>query len=315
MRPAAVSANLRPDVRCTLHWPPLLDRRPAHRYVAILPWELSELPITCRDAIRRGIDEVWVLSRHSHGAFTRAGIDPGKLVVLSLGIDPEFFRPDGPRLDLAARAFRFLYLGGTVGRKGFDFVERAYFRTFGAADDFTLVVKDVGTDTVYKDDNAATYLRRMSANPNVAHLLYLNETLDDDQLARLYRSCDVLLAPYRAEGFGLPILEAMACGLPVIVPAGGASDDFVDETCGIRIPAPRVPVRHDVGIELVRDAWVLEPDLAALEQAMLTLAGGAELRRQLGAAAAARAATWTWERTAAIARAAIERLAGVAATS
>jgi len=53
---------------------------------------------------------------------------------------------------------------------------------------------------------------------------------------------------------------------------------------------------------------VLEPDLTALEQAMLRLAGDPALRARLGAAAAERAADWTWERTAAFARAAIARM-------
>jgi glycosyltransferase involved in cell wall biosynthesis len=308
MRPAEAAGDLRPDVRITLHWPPFLERRPAGRYVTILPWELSELPLAWRDAIERGIDEVWVISQHSYRAFARAGIAPAKLAVLPLGIDPALFRADGARLELAARSFRFLYVGGTVGRKGFDFVERAYFRTYGPADDVTLVVKDVGTGSVYKADNAGAYLRKLATSAAAAHMLYTDETFGAAAMAQLYRSCDALVAPYRAEGFGLPILEAMACGLPVIVPAGGASDDFADDGCAIRIPAARVPSPRNVGLELVRDAWVLEPDLTALEQAMLRLAGDPALRARLGAAAAERAADWTWERTAAFARAAIARM-------
>jgi glycosyltransferase involved in cell wall biosynthesis len=308
LRTTAEAAQLCRDVHVGLYWPPLLDRRPSHRYVAFLPWELSELPAAWRDAIDLGIDAVWTLSRHSRDAFIRAGIAEEKVALLPLGIDPALLRPDGPRLDVPARTLRFLYVGGTVGRKGFDFVDRAYFRTFGPADDVSLVIKDVGTDSVYKDGNAATYLRGLATNRNAAHLVYLDRTLSDADIAALYRSCDVLVAPYRAEGFGLPILEAMACGLPVIVTAGGASDDFVDDACGLRIPSVRVASPPDVGLALVRDAWVLEPDLELVRDAMRTLAGDAALRHRLGEAAAARAATWTWDRSAALAREAIAAL-------
>ena len=49
--------------------------------------------------------------------------------------------------------------------------------------------------------------------------VHLTDDLDDDGLAALYRACDVLVHPYRGEGFAMPVLEAMACGLPVIVTA------------------------------------------------------------------------------------------------
>ena len=50
-----------------------------------------------------------------------------------------------------------------------------------------------------------------------------------EELAGLYAACDCLVHPYRGEGFGLPIAEAMACGLPAIVTGYGAAMDFCDE--------------------------------------------------------------------------------------
>ena len=134
MRTPDEAALLRPDVRIGLHWPPLLERGPAHRYVAFLPWEMSEIPVAWRDAIALGIDAVWTLSQHSRKAFVRAGIAEDKVELLPLGIDPALLRPDGPRLDLAARTFLFLSVGGPVGRQGCYFVHRAYFRAFGRRD-------------------------------------------------------------------------------------------------------------------------------------------------------------------------------------
>ena len=62
------------------------------------------------------------------------------------------------------------------------------------------------------------------------------------------------------------------------------------------------------------DVIIIGGGSAALEAAMLHLAGDPALRARLGAAAAARAATWTWQRTSEIARTAIVRLAADAAT-
>src|SRR4051812_35819491 len=60
----------------------------------------------------------------------------------------------------------------------------------------------------------------------------------------LYRSVHALVAPYRAEGFGLPILEALACATPVIVTSGGGSADFVTPDTAYLIEAHEFVARN-----------------------------------------------------------------------
>jgi glycosyltransferase involved in cell wall biosynthesis len=80
----------------------------------------------------------------------------------------------------------------------------------------------------------------------------------------LYTACDCLVHPYRGEGFGLPVLEAMACGLPVIVTAGGATDDFCTRRDTTSIPSkPRRFTSRDVQY-VGGTGWVLEPQVEAL---------------------------------------------------
>jgi glycosyltransferase involved in cell wall biosynthesis len=56
-----------------------------------------------------------------------------------------------------------------------------------------------------------------------------------DELRLVYGAADLYVSPYRAEGFNLPVLEAMACGTRVLVTEGGATDDFFDATMGVAI--------------------------------------------------------------------------------
>ena len=83
--------------------------------------------------------------------------------------------------------------------------------------------------------------------------MHLDADLADAEMAALYRACDVLVHPYRGEGFAMPVLEAMASGLPVIHTAGGPTDEFCPPQAGWRIRAqrraharrPRRPLRDD----------------------------------------------------------------------
>jgi glycosyltransferase involved in cell wall biosynthesis len=54
-------------------------------------------------------------------------------------------------------------------------------------------------------------------------------------MARFYQMSDAYVAPYLAEGFNMPVLEAIACGLPVICTGGGATDDFTRDDFAMRI--------------------------------------------------------------------------------
>lgn len=282
-------------------WPPDFTRPDGAAFVVCQPWEFGALPAAWRDGIAAApVDAVWTYTRYVRDVYVRAGVAPERLTVVPLGIDPAVFRPDGPRAQLAARGTRLLYLGGSTPRKGIDVAVNAFLAEFGAGDDVTLVVKDASA--LYPGNNVGAQIARIAATSGVAHVLYLDGVVPDAELAAIYRACDALVAPYRGEGFGLPVLEAMACGLAPIVTAGGATDDFVDASVGLPIPATRRAFPHDDELPLVAEGWLLEPDLAAVRAAMRRAVTERAAMRALGAAAARRAAQWTWTRSAAIAR-------------
>src|SRR5207245_2589543 len=122
-------------------------------------------------------------------------------------------------------------------------------------------------------------------------ILYIHDDLPDDEMAALYRACDVMVLPYRGEGFCMPALEAMASGLPVIVPAGGPTDEFVPDDACWRLPARRAykPVNRVDEWDTASTPFLLEPDVAALRD-MLVEADGDAAGRHARAAAAVQAA-------------------------
>src|SRR6202034_3650135 len=107
---------------------------------------------------------------------------------------------------------------------------------------------------------------RLRRAPHAPAFEYINRELTDDELAGLYASCNCLVHPYRGEGFGLPIAEAMACGLPVIVAGSGAALDYCHKENAYLIPARVVRFREKrIGdLETVDYPWLAEPDRDAL---------------------------------------------------
>ena len=108
----------------------------------------------------------------------------------------------------------------------------------------------------------------------------------------LFRAADVYVSPYRAEGFNLPVLEAAACGVPVICTAGGPTDEFTQESFARRIRS--TPTQMPPGAPEVGD--YLEPDLDHLIELMRQALHERDHARASAAGAAYVAEHFTWER-------------------
>jgi glycosyltransferase involved in cell wall biosynthesis len=291
------------DVEVRHQWPPDL-RPPASGHLALIqPWEFGGVPEAWVGPLNTVVDELWVPSEHVRQMYVASGVEADRVAVVPNGVDLEAFAPDGPAFDLGdgAPGVRFLFVGGAIGRKGIDVLLGAWAAAFAGRDDVTLVVKDFGADGVYRGGDRAL-LEQMAADPDGPRVVHLTETLDDAEVAALYRACDVLVHPYRGEGFAMPVLEAMACGLPVIVTGGGPTDEFCPPDAGWRIASRRalIPGRRISGMPLAADGWMLEPDAGDLARLLRAAADAPEDERaRRGAAGRAAASALGWETVAA----------------
>jgi glycosyltransferase involved in cell wall biosynthesis len=267
-------------------------------YVAWQPWEYSRVPEKVGAALALA-DEVWACSAFTRDAFLRSGLDPAKVQVVGYGADPHVFTPDGPPEPLQPNGLvRFLAVGGTIYRKGVDVLRAAFARAFGGDPALELVVKDSGVGTFYEGSTAHVALAEAAQR---GELRYISEDWDERRLAGLFRACDVLVAPYRGEGFCLPALEALASARPVIATVGGGSDEFLDDRVGWRVTAsPRSVGRTIFGMAVDGEAFLLEPDVEVLSDALRAAARDARERRERGCAGRERVLErWTWRHVAA----------------
>jgi len=216
-------------------------------------WEESGFPLEWIGHFNAHLQGMTCLSRHVE----KIMIDNGVAVPLSVsgcGVDHwERIDPDeGYRIE--AKSFRFLHVSSCFPRKGADVLLRAYGRSFTSADDVTLVIKTFANP----HNQVRKWLEDARSNrPDYPDVVIIEDDLTDAQLKALHEQCNVLVAPSRAEGYGLPIAEAMLSGLGVITTGWGGQLDFCSEETAWMLDYSFAPaVSH---FDLFNSVWA-EPD-------------------------------------------------------
>ena len=257
------------------------------------------MPEIWYDYLHEECDDLWAPSTYNTAAYVASGFPPDRVATVPHGVDSGIFNSE-KRARSADEPFRFLYVGASIPRKGIDLLVNAYFRTFRPDENVILTIKDVNPDTFYRGTSKGNEIRHFANVSSLARMEYVDAVIRDEDMAYLYRSSDCLVLPYRGEGFAIPVLEAMACGAAVMATAGGATDDFVDDTVGWRIPSKRVDTPPGEPVPTRGRAWLMECDIDAFSQLLRHAYEHPEETRARGKAGARRAAEWTWDRAARI---------------
>jgi glycosyltransferase involved in cell wall biosynthesis len=163
---------------------------------------------------------VVVLSEFQKETFVRAGVDEAKMQVAHLGVDLEAFRPVA-RPEQKSRQFNVIFVGQITQRKGLSYLLDAFERLEVPNAELTLVGRPIGPT------------RSWQHVAGVRHIPHVPRS----RLPELYAQADVFVLPSLAEGFPQTALEAMACGLPVVVSRHTFAEDVVrDNENGFVIP-------------------------------------------------------------------------------
>jgi glycosyltransferase involved in cell wall biosynthesis len=259
------------DLTIRHHWPHDFSAPSAGKLAAIVPWEFGAVPRAWVKQIEKNVDELWVPSGFVRDVFVRCGVHPERIAVVPNGVNTHSFCPEGKSWKPPeARGFTFLFVGGAIGRKGVDLLIKAYQSAFTNRDEVSLIIKDIGSSSFYRHMTVVPWLLKESKKPESPRLVVLIDEMDETKLSELYRACDALVLPYRGEGFGMPLLEAMACGKPVIATREGPASEFCPEDCSYLIPAKLVPIPGGINGfgELAGEPTWFEPEVKELAAAM-----------------------------------------------
>jgi glycosyltransferase involved in cell wall biosynthesis len=206
-------------------------------------------------------------------------LDPAAVDVVPHGVDLERFRPGlsgGQEIVGAAAADAgapyVAFVGVLHPRKNLAAVRAAVAGLARAG--FPHVLAVVGAPAGDRADPSELEREALAELPDAPGRIVRVPAPSDDELAQILAGAAAFCLPSLYEGFGLPCLEAMACGAPVVVSDRGALPELV----------------ADAGL-------VVPPDADAVQEALARVLSEPALARDLRARARARAETFPWSRT------------------
>ena len=239
------------------------------RIVACWVWELSFVPEAWRDA-EKFVSEIWAPSRFVAEAFRVHFDRPVKVV-------PHFIAV--PKLPQASSSdtLRLLALAdarSSLERKNPLAAARMFKAAFCDGMSVELTIKCRNLDLY--PDYAAELLESIGGDPRIR---LIRETLFAEAQFELLKSCDILLSPHRAEGFGVPLAEAMALGKYVIATGWSGNLEFMDAECAVLLPSKLIPAEDRTGVypPALGAVWA-EPDFDAGVEALRSAAATPERR-------------------------------------
>ena len=154
-------------------------------------------------------------------------IDPEKISVIYQSCNPKFTNmPTEGEMEATSKKYdlpkRYLLCVGTIEeRKNLMLAVRS----------LSLLPEDIHLVAVGKKTKYADKVMETADKTGVSHRLHLLSGVSDDELNVIYKKAEVFVYPSRYEGFGIPIIEAIFCGLPVVASTGSCLEEAGGPDC------------------------------------------------------------------------------------
>ena len=215
------------------------------------------------------MDEIWVPTKWDREKFVKAGVNC-PIYLVPQGIDPNYFHPEmAPMQTDAKESVKFLCNAAWFPRKNLRNLIVSFQNEFKRGEDVCLILKTInlGLNTGIKEEIAKIPDKKESANVYVKE-----EMIPDAELGCLYTMADALIMPTRGEAWGLPLFEALACGIPVVTTDYGAPSEILKDKKGKPLPGVHF-IKHRLVrantpyVYLQRTNWA-EPSLLDLQKKM-----------------------------------------------
>jgi tetratricopeptide (TPR) repeat protein len=207
-------------------------------WININSWEFGNIPKSWLESINDYLDEVWVISSYHKKSYIKSGIEEQKIKILNYGTDPLIFNPNVDKTDVkTSKKTKFLYKGDLDWKSGFDILLKSYIDEFTNDEDVSLIII---VDSKNINKNQANKVKNYLNDKDNPEIIIYDNLPDSNELAKIYKSIDFIISPYRTETLCVNIVDSMACGTPVIVNEQGASIDYCNNENSILIKSEQV---------------------------------------------------------------------------
>jgi len=181
------------------------------------------------------VREIWVPSQFNMQTFLHSGVLSDKLFKIPEPLDVHVYNPDytAPLPLPENRGFSFLSVMKWEKRKGWDILLRAYYEEFSAKDYVTLLLRSQLDNTNLAEFE--NFIKNITEEIKQKHPFKIiprrpqivDKLLPYLGMRSLYKAVDCVVQPSRGEGWGLPIIEAMAMGVPTIATNWSGNTEFM----------------------------------------------------------------------------------------
>lgn len=209
-------------------------------------WETDRIPEAYIEGIK-SVQEIWTGSRHNAEAIKRAGVNC-PIYIIPEAIDTAL--DDLEEYETAAEGYRFYSVFEWSERKNPSALLEAYWREFTHNDDVSLIIKTYSEGFQKRHKDIITQdiqkLKDKLGLDYYAPVYIYRELMDRLQVYRFHASFDCFVSAHRGEGWGIPQMEAMLLGKPVISTNWGGIHEYLEhKTNALLVKNRLVKVRGD----------------------------------------------------------------------
>jgi autotransporter strand-loop-strand O-heptosyltransferase len=181
--------------------------------IAYNVWESTLQPEDYFNKLKE-FDELWVPSKWQRDCTIAQGYDPNKIKVVPEGVDVHTFYPEETSHELTSDGRFKLFLAGRWDyRKSIKEIIETFLKTFDKDESVDLIIS---VDNPFSGDGMETTEERLEHYGLSDDRIKILHFPPREEYIKLLKSCDAFVSCARSEGWNLPLIEAMACGVPSI---------------------------------------------------------------------------------------------------
>ncbi|MFC5468116.1 glycosyltransferase [Cohnella suwonensis] len=246
------------------------------------------------------------------------------IFIVPHGVNTRTFTPKNKKLPVKNANGKFIFVSvfGFQHRKNPEALLKAYWEEFSSADKVLLIIKTNGYAPKESEkwirSQIQTYKKRLGIHKKTAPVIMMARRLNPKKLRGIYTRGHAFVLPTRGEGIGLPFLESLASGIPVIATGWGGHMDFLTSKnsffINYKLRSPVIGMNRKSSISrqfrylfAEKDQRWAEPDIRSLKRQMRTAYENPHLCKKKGRQGRLDARNLSWDRAGRSLKKAVEK--------